>query len=516
MTDTPIQYSHLLGALLSSQVPYLFMIGCGFFFGKVGVMTKEGVVAAAKMNVEVFFPVYFFIQVCRSTFTYNFEKNFVIIISFLFYFVISFLLCAIYAKFTKMDLRYRFTFICITSMVDIKRLHYLYINSFCTLLNGKTTQETKFCENILVNSNIHVFFQGIIIWYLCFNLIRMDRRYQRQAILMWEKATKEKIQSDKKLEDRLQSEEGALNTKHDKEEKPQPTDDGKEKKELENYFKQEEHEDDHSRHHDDSHRAHEETHHSHDEKNENNESFTFEERKGLREIYEMYAIPTEELIEETEEIKNQKKPVLHVFARQSFYDKLSKYKKVKFSKSEKWYLELLYIILRSPLIGLFVGFVVGFIRVIRVWIYDTTTPVYLFFDTFNTIGNCNILLGFLIIGANISIKDEDIKMHEKAKIRPKDYIVHFFFKIVLLPFIGVIFSYVIQKKYYPENRVLNFSSFIQWILPTSLDVLTIVNVKNINTEFVSFCILVQFIAQMILNNLAHIPCFLKVIDCLSG
>ena len=140
-TIIPLEYSHLLGALLSAQVPYMFMLGCGYFFAKVGLLQKEGLVSFAKMNIEIFLPVYLFIQVCRSTFTYNFEENGVIIISFLFYFVIAFLLSFIYAFFSKMDIRYRFTFISITAMVDVKRLHYLYINSLCHLLNNKFQPE---------------------------------------------------------------------------------------------------------------------------------------------------------------------------------------------------------------------------------------------------------------------------------------------------------------------------------------------------------------------------------------
>ena len=74
-TIIPLEYSHLLGALLSAQVPYMFMLGCGYFFAKVGLLQKEGLVSFAKMNIEIFLPVYLFIQVCRSTFTYNLEEN---------------------------------------------------------------------------------------------------------------------------------------------------------------------------------------------------------------------------------------------------------------------------------------------------------------------------------------------------------------------------------------------------------------------------------------------------------
>ena len=83
-------------------------------------------------------------------------------------------------------------------------------------------------------------------------------------------------------------------------------------------------------------------------------------------------------------------------------------------------MELLKLIFRSPFIALIIAFIIGFIRVIREWIYDTTTPVYLFFDTFNTIGNCNILLGFLMIGSNLYYKNTINKKNSNPKNRLSD------------------------------------------------------------------------------------------------
>ena len=79
-------YGKFIGALITAQLPYAFMVFCGFFFGKVGLIQKEGIYAFSKMNIEIFLPIYLFIQVCRSNFTYNYEENGVIIISFIFYF----------------------------------------------------------------------------------------------------------------------------------------------------------------------------------------------------------------------------------------------------------------------------------------------------------------------------------------------------------------------------------------------------------------------------------------------
>ena len=488
-TIIPLEYSHLLGALLRAQVPYMFMLGCGYFFAKVGLLQKEGLVSFAKMNIEIFLPVYLFIQVCRSTFTYNLEENGVIIISFLFYFVIAFLLSFIYAFFSKMDIRYRFTFISITVMVDVKRLHYLYINSLCHLLNNKFEPEKTFCKDILVNSNVHIFFQGILIWYLCFNLIRMDRAYQRQVSDVWNKANMQELKTEADL--RLA--------------------DDKEDKEAKDYFNPEEEEKENKE------QPKEEKESS---RNMNSNYLSNEEKKKLKAIYNMYTVSTNKDIEKNNkdnDIDNKdNNKVIQVFARQSFYNKIKKYHNANFFKNDVWWKEIIYILLRSPIIALFIGFIVGFIRVIREWIYDTTTPVYLFFDTFNNIANCNILLGFLMIGANVvnSINentDRIVSMH----VRKLDYVAHLVIKVVIMPFLGVVFSYVINKHFFEDNRVLNWTCFIQWMLPTSIDIMAIVQLKDINGKFAGTCILLQYVLQMLFNNLVHVPCFLKVVNILD-
>ena len=56
-------FSHLLGSLLSAQAPYLFMILSGFFFGKIGLISKEALLSFAQMNIDIFLPTYLFILV---------------------------------------------------------------------------------------------------------------------------------------------------------------------------------------------------------------------------------------------------------------------------------------------------------------------------------------------------------------------------------------------------------------------------------------------------------------------
>ena len=207
-----MNYSHLLGSLLSSQTPYLFMLSSGYFFAYIELIGKEAVISFSRLNVDIFLPTYLFILVCKSTFTSNFEQYWIIILSFIFYFAISGVLAFLWTLFSKIDLRYRYTFIMLTCFVDIKRLHYLYIKSFCFHLENKTEKEKIFCDDIIVNSDLHAFFQGILIWYMGFNLIRIDKAYQKQVINLWEKI---KDSSEKKEKENKEVEMIALNKNND-------------------------------------------------------------------------------------------------------------------------------------------------------------------------------------------------------------------------------------------------------------------------------------------------------------
>jgi hypothetical protein len=142
----------------------------------------------SKLMIEIFIPIYLFINVCRSTSVAILEKNYLTIISMLFYILISSVLAYLYTLGSKMDIRYRFTFIALTCFTDIKRVHYLMVNSFCYHLKNKNASETDFCytkekvtDNVLNYNYVHIFFQGVIVWYLCFNFIRVDRKYSKVA-----------------------------------------------------------------------------------------------------------------------------------------------------------------------------------------------------------------------------------------------------------------------------------------------------------------------------------------------
>jgi predicted permease len=421
------------------------MIFCGFFFGKVKIINKEGLIAFAKMNIEIFLPVYLFIAVCRCNFTLIYDKYGGIIISNLLFTIFSFIICYLYTLFTKMDLRYRFTFIIITSFIDIKRLYFLYINSFCFLYEDKENEDSKFCNNILQNSQIQIFYQGILIWFLAYNLIKMDKEYENECENLYKKIKEDEVKKHNNNNNQLEIIE------------------------------------------------------------ENSERMTLnnEQKNELKNIFNEYKIEEEG----SDDIKH-----IPINANEEFFKKITKYQKIKFFKSDNLFKEIIKIFIRSPLIALFVGFIVGFIRVLREWIYDTTTPVYLFFDTFNTIGNCNIFVGFLMIGGNLILNKE--KKSLKIKYRLIDYISHCIIKCLILPFLGIIFCYVCKKKYYEDKNVLNWTCFLQWLLPTSIDIIAIVQLKDINGEFAAICMSLQMVLQMIFNNFVHVSTFLKTVDLL--
>ena len=339
-----------------------------------------------------------------------------------------------------MDLRYRFTFIVITSFIDLKRLYYLYINSFCFLYENKGKYDTKFCNNILQNSQIQIFYQGILIWFVSYNLIKMDKAYEYECENLYSKI--------------------------------------KEKNESKN---------------------------NHNNNNNNNNQLEIIEENSERLVLnseqknELQNIFNEFKIKENDSEDDLKH--IPINANSEFYNKITKYKKITFFKTDNILYEIIKICFRSPLIALFIAFIVGFIRVIREWIYDTTTPVYLFFDTFNTIGNCNILLGFLMVGANLFHENTINKKNSNALIRIIDYIIHLIIK-------------VIKKKFIKDNKVLIWACFIQWLLPSSIDIMAIAQVNDANCKFVAFSICFQLVFQMLINNFVQVPTFLKMMDIL--
>jgi len=96
-----------------------------------------------------------------------------------------------------------------------------------------------------------------------------------------------------------------------------------------------------------------------------------------------------------------------------------------------------------------------------------------------------------------------------------DYIAILLIKSLILPFLGVIYS-LIMYSFIPANRIYIFACFIQWQLPTSLDIILITQSREINAKSVAIAISLQYIIMTFLSNYCVLPTFLQVIGQLEG
>jgi predicted permease len=278
-----IEYADLMGGIISCQFPYLVMIGSGVFFAKQGIFHREGAISFSKLMIEIFIPIYLFINIARSTSVVTIEKNYLIIISVLCQMAVAALVSLIYIKLTKMDIRFRYSFLMMNCFVDIKNVHKLIINSFCYHIKDITAIEKDFCNSVVKNNFVHMFFQSVIIWYVAFNLIRIDRKCDRNVRNIQAEVNGQSVQTHGKI----------------KAEK-------------------------------------------------------IDEVKG---IYSNYVKTEDKILKATG----------------SFYDKV-----MPFYDEEKkvWWREMIYVLMRPPLIAMFTGFIVGFITPVQTWIFNTNSAVF--------------------------------------------------------------------------------------------------------------------------------------------
>ena len=134
-------FADFLGGVVSCNFPFLVVIFAGWFFTRLELINKEGLVAFAKLIIEIFLPVYFFIQVCRSTSVELIQKNYLVIISEIIYTVVAFIIAWLYTILTNIDARHKYTFIVVASANEIKILHTQLIKSFCYHWENRTTEE---------------------------------------------------------------------------------------------------------------------------------------------------------------------------------------------------------------------------------------------------------------------------------------------------------------------------------------------------------------------------------------
>jgi hypothetical protein len=130
----------------------------------------------------------------------------------------------------------------------------------------------------------------------------------------------------------------------------------------------------------------------------------------------------------------------------------------------------------------------------------------MFFDTFNTIGNAHIMCGFLILGGNLYLTE---KAEYSYRFRVKDFIANIVIKSLIMPFFGIIYVYGAAQ--YTTDRVVLFNAYIQWILPTSIDVLAISQAKEVATKDFAIAMTIQWLILVCFSNFINLPAFLKAI-----
>jgi hypothetical protein len=72
--------------------------------------------------------------------------------------------------------------------------------------------------------------------------------------------------------------------------------------------------------------------------------------------------------------------------------------------------------------------------------------------------------------------------------------------------------YAVATNGFETNRVIKFTAFIQWLLPTAIDVIAMIQAKDNNARSAAIAIVIQFIFLTCLSNYIVVPAFLKVIN----
>lgn len=187
VTDLEFNWGHFYGGQISCEIVFILLMLVGYAFAKLEIITYEGLVSMSKLAMEVFLPVYVFIYVCKSTSRDLLKINAEVIISQLV--LIAFCVCIAYtfSKLTKMDIRYRWTFVSIASISEIKYMNHLNVGTFCYHLKVQNSEETTYCNNLENYNYSHMFFQYLISWYILYYGIREDRKIGERLLKLVEK-----------------------------------------------------------------------------------------------------------------------------------------------------------------------------------------------------------------------------------------------------------------------------------------------------------------------------------------
>lgn len=104
-------YINLIGGLITTQFPYVFIILFGWYFSKLHALEKEMIKPLSKTVIFIFLPVYYFLWTAKATSTSNLTNYYIIILSEVIKTGVAAILGSLYIFLSGMDFRYRFTWL---------------------------------------------------------------------------------------------------------------------------------------------------------------------------------------------------------------------------------------------------------------------------------------------------------------------------------------------------------------------------------------------------------------------
>lgn len=566
VTDLEFNWGHFYGGQISCEIVFILLMLVGYAFAKLEVITYEGLVSMSKLAMEVFLPVYVFIYVCRSTSRDLLKINAEVIISQLV--LIAFCVCIAYtfSKFTKMDIRYRWTFVSIASISEIKYMNHLNVGTFCYHLKVQNSEETTYCNNLENYNYSHMFFQYLISWYILYYGIREDRKNWRKIIEVGRetaKAHEEKIEKLEKLSieiDKIdQDETGEIKNNDLNEEKEMnlktKTKDKRAKDSYDMFYvKENQAKSFNYEHHNVFETDNMKTNENFIVRNKSKEfdlkktrlskrnssqalpmikrkSLDYDNTKTVKKIEDFF----NELRKEKQKIKKKKmediadaknkmsKEIKNLFnsnmknkmeistlyVDDDFFQEIESFHSQFIEVKKKGIVhQLLYYFLGPIQIAMFTGFIVGFITPVKNWIFDKKGGQFMFYDSFFSIGNAHLFVMFATVGGCIFIKKEGEYVF---RFRIIDHIALLILRSLILPYLGLLYTFIIHK-INSDNKVVIWNSYLQWITPTSIDIITMIQAKELPCMDAAINLFLQWIIMCFVSTFTSVSAFLRIIN----
>lgn len=537
-----MHWGHFFGGQLTCTFPFCVIIFIGYFFARLGAITYDGSIVLAKLCIDIFIPCYLFIHICKSTTTDYLQDNGAVIVSILVIMVFAFTITYIYAVITNVDVRYKWTFIALATISEVKYMNYLSVHSFCYHIeeaHDYNPTELSYCEHLEDTNYSHMFFQSLLAWYVFYFAIRKDREHWRTIVDVGRDIAKA-YETELIIDDSSSSDEEeeleyqrslrkSINTQNKKEIKEEPKESERAEivnkelnmQEIELKVKSENIE---SNKLNNSHNNDNKINNMNENENDNKLNHSHSNRKikeQKEKALEIKRIKKEEeaqmkkikqdMYDEFEGHMAVAKDTSSLHASPDFLDKVQCYYDSYLHKHKSeikpWWYKLSYVMFGPCQIALWTGFIVGFITVIRDWTFNTTGAQFIFYETINSIANTHLVVNYLLIGANFFI----FKQHEYSfRFRKQDHVALLILKCIILPFLGLLYVFI-AKEVDDTNKAALFNAYLQWISPSSIDVITMVQAKEINTTDCCINTALQWVWFTVVSTFAVNAPMLKIL-----